>query len=418
MDLLLEKVFEPGRWIDAIETGNEKGISRSLLKELCLPEKREALKRQIQQHEYTIAPPHEAQIPKDNGDFRTVYVNTGLDRVLLSIINDVIFELCHDMVHHSCKSYQKGLSCGKTVQQMSHKIAAMPEGIIGIKIDLTKYFDSVPIQYIDNVFEKIELRTGKSCILDLLWQYYHMNIVLDMQKKPIEKYSSLRQGCAFAAFLADASLYDIDATISEMNVAYARYSDDILIIGENWENAYNRLKDMLAEMSLVLNPKKVETLRKDKWFKFLGFNMKDNLISLSEKRLKTFQHEIEDCTIRQNTDDITKIISAVNRYLYTGPNGYCWATSVLPVINSDKDVQTLNGFIMDAIRAASTGKTKIGGLGIKISGTDGVIVHEKGRHVKQNKEKIPTLSNYMTLKCMQNAILTSRQAFDMLVATM
>lgn len=418
MDLLLEKVFEPNRWADAIETGNEKGISRSLLKELCLPEKREALKQQIRRHEYKIAPPHEAQIPKDNGDFRTVYVNTGLDRVLLSIINDVVFELCHDMVHHSCKSYQKGLSCGKTVQQMSHKIAVMQEGIIGIKIDLTKYFDSVPIEYIDAVFAKIETRTGESCILDLLKQYYHMNIVLDLQKKPIEKYSSLRQGCAFAAFLADASLYDIDATISEMNVSYARYSDDILIIGENWENAYGQLKNMLAEMSLVLNPKKVEILHKDKWFKFLGFSMKDNLISLSEKRLKTFQQEIEDCTIEQNTDDITKIISAVNRYLYTGPDGYCWATSVLPVINAEKDIQTLNGFIMDAIRAACTEKTKIGGLGIKLSGTDGVITHEKGRHVKQNKEKIPTLSNYMTLKCMQNAILTSRQAFDMLVATM
>ena len=418
MDLLLEKVFEPDRWIDAIETGNEKGISRSLLKELCLPEKREALKQQIRRHEYKIAPPHEAQIPKDNGDFRTVYVNTGLDRVLLSIINDVVFELCHDMVHHSCKSYQKGLSCGKTVQGMSHKIAAMQEGIIGIKIDLTKYFDSVPIEYIDAVFTKIETHTGSSCILDLLKQYYHMDIVLDLQKKPIEKYSSLRQGCAFAAFLADSSLYNIDATISEMNVSYARYSDDILIIGENWENAYSRLKNMLAEMSLVLNPKKVEILHKDKWFKFLGFSMKDNLISLSEKRLKTFQQEIEDCTIEQNTDDITKIISAVNRYLYKGPDGYCWATSVLPVINAEKDIQTLNGFIMDAIRAASTGKTKIGGLGVKLSGTDGVIIHEKGRHVKQNKEKIPTLSNYMTLKCMQNAILTSRQVFDMLVATM
>lgn len=418
MDLLLEKVFEPDRWIDAIETGNEKGISRSLLKELCLPEKREALKQQIRRHEYKIAPPHEAQIPKDNGDFRTVYVNTGLDRVLLSIINDVVFELCHDMVHHSCKSYQKGLSCGKTVQEMSHKIAVMQEGIIGIKIDLTKYFDSVPIEYIDAVFTKIETHTGSSCILDLLKQYYHMDIVLDLQKKPIEKYSSLRQGCAFAAFLADSSLYNIDATISEMNVSYARYSDDILIIGENWENAYSRLKNMLAEMSLVLNPKKVEILHKDKWFKFLGFSMKDNLISLSEKRLKTFQREIEDCTIEQNTDDITKIISAVNRYLYKGPDGYCWATSVLPVINAEKDIQTLNGFIMDAIRAASTGKTKIGGLGVKLSGTDGVIIHEKGRHVKQNKEKIPTLSNYMTLKCMQNAILTSRQAFDMLVATM
>lgn len=418
MDLLLEKVFSPDKWNDAITTGNDKGIDRATLKKFCLPTNRMELKRKLENHEYKITPPHEAQIPKDNGDFRTVYVNTGLDRVLLSIINDAIFELCADMIHSSCKSYQKGLSCGKTVQKVSRKIVEMTSPIIGVKIDLTKYFDSVPIEYIDSVLDKIEKRTGTSCILDLLKEYYHTDIVFDLQKRPMAKYSSLRQGCAFAAFLADAVLYDIDETISHMNVEYVRYSDDILIVGENWKEAYSKLQLMLAEMTLTLNPKKVETLYKDKWFKFLGFSMKNGLISLSEKRLKTFQHKIEDCTINRNETDINDIISTVNNYLYTGPDGYCWATSVLPVINTDEDIQILNGFIMDAIRAAHTGKKHIGGLGTCKNKSTGIIVREKGRNVKHNKEKIPVLSNYITLKCMQNAILTSKQAFDLLVATM
>ena len=168
MDLLLEKVFSPDKWNEAINTGNDKGIDRATLKKFCLPANRMELKRKLENHEYKITPPHEAQIPKDNGDFRTVYVNTGLDRILLSIINDVIFELCSDMIHQSCKSYQKGLSCGKTVQKVSHKIIEMDTPVIGVKIDLTKYFDSVPIEYIDSVFDKIEKRTGTSCILDLL----------------------------------------------------------------------------------------------------------------------------------------------------------------------------------------------------------------------------------------------------------
>ena len=175
---------------------------------------------------------------------------------------------------------------------------------------------------------------------------------------------------------------------------------------------------MLAEMTLTLNPKKVETLYKNEWFKFLGFSMKNGLISLSEKRLKTFQHEIENCTINRDETDINDIISTVNNYLYTGPDGYCWATSVLPIINTEEDIQILNGFIMDAIRAAHTGKKHIGGLGTCKNKSTGIIVREKGRNVKHNKEKIPVLSNYITLKCMQNAILTSKQAFDLLVATM
>lgn len=418
MDKLLEAVFDPGRWEDAIKTGEEKGISRHILKQLCLPAKREKLKEKLANHQYEIKPPHEAQIPKDNGEFRTVYVNTGLDRVLLAIINDVIFDLCSDMIHPQCKSYQKGLSCGKTVQQISRRITGMECDIIGTKIDLTKYFDSVPIQYIDSVLDKIEMRAGPSCVLDLLRQYYHMDIVLDLQKKPVMKYSSLRQGCAFAAFLADASLYDIDETISSMNVEYVRYSDDILIIGDEWQSAYELLQSMLSAMSLTLNPKKVEILHKDKWFKFLGFSLKDGMITLSDRRIKTFQHEIEQRTIKNPKRNIKDIIADVNQYLYHGPEGYCWATSVLPIINSEQDVQTLNGFIMDSVRAAITGKTNIGGLGICKDQQKGIILRAKGKNVKQNKEKIPILCNYTTLKCMQNAILASKQAFDLLVATM
>ena len=42
---------------------------------------------------YEISPPHTAQIPKDNGEFRTVYVNEPMDRVVLGIANDLRFEL-------------------------------------------------------------------------------------------------------------------------------------------------------------------------------------------------------------------------------------------------------------------------------------------------------------------------------------
>lgn len=418
MDKLLEKVFEPQRWTDALVTGQDKGIDRSVLKQLCRASERQKLKELISQDAYVIAPPHEAQIPKDNGEFRTVYVNTGIDRILLAIINDVIFETCQDMIHPTCKSYQKGLSCGKTVQQISQRIKLINTDVIGTKIDLTKYFDSVPIRYIDEVFAKIIERTGASHIITLLQKYYHTDIVLDLNKQPVKKYSSLRQGCAFAAFLADASLFEIDECISQMNVDYVRYSDDILIIGEDWKNAYTILKNQLESMSLTLNPKKVEILHKNQWFKFLGFELKDDMITLSSKRVKTFQHDIEDCTIRSGLTEMEDIIDCVNRHLYMGPDGYCWGTSVLPVINSDKDIQTMNGFIMDAIRATVTGKTNIGGLGCSKTQNNGLILRAKGRNVKQNKAKIPILSNYTTLKCMQNALKASKQAFDLLVATM
>ena len=419
MDLLMKTFFEKERWKDAMNIAFDKNINPDVLRSMSSPENRLQLYHDIRDGKYVIAPPHEAQIPKDDGTFRTVYVNENQDRVILSIFNDMIFELCPEMIHPNCRSYQKGIGCGKTVQHVSQSIKNMPSGEIGVKVDLSKYFDSVPIKFIDEVFDYIENKFGKSSLLDMVKLYYHTNTVIDMEKNLIEKYSSLRQGCAFAAFLADAVLYDIDDEISRYNVCYYRYSDDILIVGPEWEKGYETLKQMLSEKSLILNPKKVETLYKHKWFKFLGFMLKDDKITLSSSRLKSFQKEIEKRTIHQtDTTDLSQIVKVVNRYIYKGDGTYSWATSVLPIVNVDKDIQTLNSFVMDAIRAAHTQKKSIGGLGSVRDRENETILRGKGRNVRANREKIASIPDYKTIKCMQNAINTSKAVYDTLVMTM
>lgn len=417
-DILLKEFFKKERWEEAVQTAVEKDISQQLLREMSTPDNRILLYRALKSNAYHIRPPHEAQIPKENGEYRTVYVNEDQDRVILSIINDMLFELCPEMVHKHCMSYQRGIGCGKVVQKASRIIKTMKEKEIGVKVDLSKYFDSVPIRYIEDVFQKIENKFGPSKILDLLNDYYHDNTVIDMEKKTIEKYSSLRQGCAVAAFLADSVLYDMDAAISEMNVFYVRYSDDILILGKNWKEGYKLLQKKLAEKELTLNPKKVEFLDKDHWFKFLGFTMKNDQISLSKNRIKRFQKEIERRTIHSKNHNAKQILHNVNTFLYKGFQGYSWATGVLPIINVEKDIQTMNSFVMDAIRGGITGKGKIGGLGVVTEKSDHTILRGKGRNVKANKGKIPNIEGYMTLSCMRNALLTSREAYNTLIMSM
>lgn len=416
-DFLLKTFFEKTRWEKAIQTGVDKDIDKSLLRHLSSPENRIALYHQIRDDNYTVAPPHEALIPKDDGTYRTVYVNEGIDRIILAIINDMFFELCPELIHKQCTSYQKGIGCGKVVQKASKTIATMENTEIGRKVDLSKYFDSVPIKYIDAIFDYIENKFGTSKIIDIVRTYYHTDTVIDINKNVIEKYSSLRQGCAIAAFLADAVLFDIDDAISKLDVYYVRYSDDILILGNEWNKGYDLLQQMLLKKQLTLNPKKVETLYKDKWFKFLGFAIKDDQISISKSRLKTFQHEIEKRTLYNKSHNMNQIINAVYDYLYKGNDGYSWATSVLPIINVEKDINTLNSFVMDAIRAGITEKTRIGGLGSVANTPDSTIMRGTGRHVTANKTKIPILKNYMTISCMQKAMLTSKEAYNTLVLT-
>ena len=419
MDILLQKFFEMERWEQALETGVDKHIDKGELRKLCSPEVRVALYNAIVSDNYEIAPPHQAQIPKDNGDMRIVYVNENVDRIFLSIVNNLFFEMFPEFVHKSCKSYQSGIGCGKIVQEVSKEITKVTSKIVGFKADLTKYFDTVPIKYIDEIFDRMESKVGKSKIIDVVRKYYHTDLCFDYNGELIEHYQSLKQGCAVASFLADAVLYHIDKEISDMDVYYVRYSDDLLVVGKCHDEAFQILKAMLKEMEMTLNPKKVETVYKDKWVKFLGFSIKGDKITLSKNRVKSFQKEIEARTIKQRKISMTKAINQVNNYLYKGDGTYSWATSVLPIINVEKDIATLNNFVMDALRACATNKKKIGGLGSVNDKENYTILRGTGKNVTANRNKTEKeIDGYLSIACMQNAILTNRAVYETLVRSM
>ena len=419
MDILLQKFFEKERWEQALETGVDKHIDKGELRKLCAPEVRVALYNAIVTDNYEIAPPHQVAIPKDNGDVRIVYVNENVDRIFLSIVNNLFFEMFPEFVHKSCKSYQTGIGCGKIVQEVSRQIIDTKRKEVGFKADLTKYFDSVPLRCIDEIFDRMETKIGKSKIIDIVRKYYHTDLCFDIEGNIIEHYQSLKQGCSVASFLADAVLYKVDFILSSMPGYYVRYSDDLLVISDNWEQSFFTLRSMLADLELTLNPKKVETLTNDKWFKFLGFNIKGSQITLSKTRVKSFQKEIEARTIKQRNISAKRALNQVNNYLYKGDGKYSWATSVLPIINVDKDIDVLNTFVMDCIRACATNKKKIGGLGSVNDKEDYTILRGTGKNVAANRQKTEKdIEGYLSIRCMQNALLTRRAVFETLVRSM
>ena len=418
-DLLLQKFFEKERWEQALELGVGKGIDKGELRKLTSPEVRLAMYNAIITDNYEIAPPHQAQIPKDNGDFRIVYVNENVDRVFLSIVNNMFFELFPEFVHKSCKSYQSGIGCGKIVQEVSRQVINTTSNVVGFKADLTKYFDTVPLKYIDEIFDRMEVKFGQSKIIDIVRTYYHTDLCFDINGDLIEHYQSLKQGCAVASFLADAVLYRLDETVSMLPGYYVRYSDDLMYIGNEWGSAFQVAKSILADMNMTLNPKKVEQVYKDRWVKFLGFNIKGDQITLSKSRVKSFQKEIEARTIKQRNISMTRATNRVNDYLYKGDGQYSWATSVLPIINVEKDIETLNAFVMDALRACATKKKKIGGLGSVSDRDDYTILRGTGKNVTANRHKTEKeIHGYLTIGCMRNALLTRRALYETLVRTM
>ena len=432
---LLQMMFEHERWQDLLDNATEKEIDLKVIEELCNPENRMKLFEIIYQDKYNIFPPHIAKIPKDTpGEFREVYVNEARDRIVLTLINDCLCELFADMVHPQCKSYQKGIGTQKVVAQISNEIVRLSKiicYILGYKSDFSKYFDTVRIEVIDNVFDIIEKRLGfekgTEPVINLLRRYYHQDLYFDERGNLCEKYQALKQGCAVASFLANVCLYELDEFMSNKYKIYYRYSDDVVVVDKDTTYVIDDMNSIINKYGVKLNPKKVEPLYVDRWFKFLGFNTKRNMITLSKNRVKKLQKELEKRTINKIKKGykITpeQAAKSIARFLYEGE--YSWATSCLGTINVYKDILEIDKFIFDCLRACDVWtkegkkKTKIGGLGSVNSLSDKTILRGKGKHVKYLREHTDKyFENYYTMCCLSKNLKISKAVFNATVRNM
>ena len=487
-DKVLKDLFDKHRWEVGLEIAEAKKMDIAELQLYSSPKFRAFLYSVISSGKWVavnkvdgelklmivdgMLPPHTAEIPKkDSNEKRTVYICENLERIMLSIYNDYLFDKLKHRIHPNCKSYQHGIGTGKVVRELVAQSLKTKHKVIVMKTDMRKMFDSIPIKEIDKEFNAINKELGKSQFTNLVQNLYHQNICFDLNNKPIEHFFSIGQGIATASYLCDAILYDIDKYMSEnFNIYYVRYADDILLCGEECEKAFEKLKELLAEKGLALNPEKTEAITAMTYYKFLGFSIRGSNISLSSSRIEDFQKEIESRTIKYNdfftvkkvteyeTVDNKEVIkdryyriyhrklkkyigkkfqtkkecsqflgerrykAALRRvieFLYIGDGQYCWSTSVLSVINVEEDINTLNMFVIDCLRAVLTGKTKVGGLGFELSKKGGCISRGIGKNVKHNREVTPKILPYfLDLVAMRVCLLTDVDVFHAEANTM
>ena len=429
-NILLEKMFEIHRWEELIEKADMKGIDKGILRKMCDPKVRLAIYNAIVSNHFDFAPSHMAKIPKETpGEYRVVLVGEGVDRVIQSIINDCLFELFPEMIHPSCRSYQKNLGTGKTVKELSGIVANLQSNIVGVKSDFHHYFDTVNIESIMSIFDTIErklgFQKGTEPVMNLLRRTWKNNTVFDLEGNLIEQYCGIRQGNAIGSFLANVILYELDEFMSNKYKFYYRYSDDCITIHDNPKEVINDMNNIIQKYGVYLNPKKVQTLYKDKYFTFLGFNICGDKISFSKKSIKNFQREIESRTIKANVTT-KKAINNVNKYIYDGyivdSRRFGWAAYFLSTVNVTDDIHELNKFAMDCIKAVDSGKKKIGGLGANPQ-KGRVVCRGTGKNVSANRQKwnqkygSDHIDGYLTLNTMQNALKMGKPVYEAILAS-
>lgn len=375
------------------------------------PETWEILSDKIANHEYHFNPLIEGYVDKRNGqpmnynsaaqrnfeDVRKIYMMEPMDRAVAHMIYLIYYRKFIGMSHERCVSYKNGIGTSKVAKNLSKEM--QQKGFYeGYKMDIHHYFDNVNIETIEKQLK--EMRTG-SVLDDLLWELYHDDRVM-VNGELIHKHRGLIQGCAFACLLANLILKDIDEMISNMNVIYYRYSDDIIILGKNkdTELAKKLIDIMLKPKGLQLHPKKVQRVdaRYD-WFEFLGFSFKRNEISVSKKTLANLENEIKTRTVSKTRQahrpatkkEIQKMIKDLQWYFFTAfaksQENFGMGVYLFGTVNVERDLIAIEKYCKDCLRAAYTNKSRIYGLGyVK---RNGYVVDNccKDQNVRANRDK-------------------------------
>ncbi len=349
MDKKLEMMLDYEVWEGLFPNFVKKRIDRSVLTLLAQPKYRLGLIKMIEDGVYEFGEPREVAIPKDGGGQRLIYVLPDVDRCVMAVIAQVYTKLYNCWIHPVCVSYQKGLSVPKTLHEVRRKLTSG-----GYKVDLSKYFDSVPIWKINEMLERMDT---DSPVDQLLQQFYNTDLI-ERNGKVVEHFKSLGQGCAFSPLLANLCLASVDEELSDMCEVYLRYSDDILILGERADEALAILKERLSELSLELNPKKVQVLHKGEEFTFLGGKVSRGRIRLSEKSWNKQKAAVRKCTKgkKGSRAEQKRCIGRLQKWLFGTIDGHCNLEYLCFLCTDEEDLRRLDEYCRDELKAVYTGK--------------------------------------------------------------
>ena len=230
---------------------------------------------------YRWQPPNLVKIPKPDGiKTRDIFIFNDENSLVQKVINKVLTDNFGLLVSDCVFSYKKGVRTFNAAKHIQTYLKS--SDYVGIKVDIHNYFMSVNSKTIDSALnELIADEDGLTLVKSLLRsdEYYYKS---ELQHEHL----GIMPGCAISSFLANYLLRDVDAYLEKTCIAYARYSDDLILFCNN-ENelasVMETLKSLLENKGLELNPKKVSKINSSDKIEFLGLEITKDYIDISKE---------------------------------------------------------------------------------------------------------------------------------------
>lgn len=236
------------------------------------------------------------------------------------------------------------------------------------KIDVSDYFNSIPVDKICSVLDRNV--TGDDRLLIFMKELLNEPNVL-FEDEMITEQKGIMAGTPVASFYANLYLKDLDEWFRERGILYARYSDDIIVFAKS-EDEISRYRkvilDKLDEKGLKVNPDKEFCGRPEDGFTFLGVEVKNGGIDIApasvvklKQKMRRKARALDRWRHREGIDG-TKAAAAFIRIFnhklleVNEDSDLTWSLWFFPVITTPKSLHEIDLYAQDLLRFLISGK--------------------------------------------------------------
>jgi RNA-directed DNA polymerase len=336
---LMESVVERENLIAALRkverNAGSPGIDGMTVEQLrdYLKEHWPEIKGELLRGEYKPKPVKRVEIPKPGGGMRLLGIPTVLDR----FIQQAILQILQGQWDDSFSDHSFGFRPNRSAHQASERaLSYLRKGWRWVvDIDLEKFFDRVNH---DKLMSLIKERVSDGRVLRLINRYLRSGAMVGDVYHPTGE--GTPQGGPLSPLLANLLLDRLDKELERRGHRFARYADDCNIYVRSKQAGERVMASVTRYLSQKLRLKVNETKSAvaRPWERtFLGFTLIYSCKrTVSDKAVKQFKEEVRRHTFRTRGVSVTKVISAMRRYLlgWKAYFGICESRSMLKELDS------------------------------------------------------------------------------------
>lgn len=265
-----------------------------------------AIEKAIKNHSYRPRPALRMRIRKRGGGRRSVSIYTVPDAGVgvwlfkqLQARNDAIF---------SKFAFGFGLdrNGNDAIRHIARAVAATPRLYV-VKYDSKNFFDSVDHAYLLEVLNgKFDVEEEELSVISSFLSGGSAYASDYEQGLFTPRKVGIPQGSAISLFLANVAFHELDKDLERLDVTYARYGDDVVVLAQSYSQAHmaaNLILQWSAKSKVKVNHEKsdgISLLMRDgageiktkRSIIFLGAEISSSGICPPEKRISRIKREI------------------------------------------------------------------------------------------------------------------------------